>query len=256
MAGPRRVGGADRVDPQLLGQLVQLLAVDRALGRHLLHVPDFIWSRARAAARRRGPDLAEYQVHVGRQRPPPRPRWWCPCLLVLRLALAHLEFLIAGCAWKTRPLWATLRTAARYVWLQILRLLTISPFWPPRMLTITLVSGTSGASSTLARSPPLIGVDPHRRFGIDLAVQGEDDVGEVVVGAAQVDRAGERLVEQRGQRPDVAVDRALRAPFAETAAGAYCTRVQIVLKWPCSMNSERGKRRTRSLTFASPGLGA
>ena len=56
--GSRR--GANRIDTQLLRELVQLLAIDGVRGRHLGHVPDFIWrypiatmrsigSRARAA---------------------------------------------------------------------------------------------------------------------------------------------------------------------------------------------------------------
>ncbi len=39
MAGARRGGGADRVDAQLLGELVQLLATRGLIGYHLLHGP-------------------------------------------------------------------------------------------------------------------------------------------------------------------------------------------------------------------------
>ncbi len=36
-------------------------------------------------------------------------------------------------------------------------------------------------------------------FEVDEAVQGEDEVGQVVVGGAQVDRAFQGFVEQRGE---------------------------------------------------------
>ena len=59
--------------------------------------------------------------------------------------------------------------------------------------------------------PPLIGVDAAVQDDVDLAVQVGDQVGQLVGGGAQVDRAFERLVEQRRDGRGVAVDRARRA---------------------------------------------
>ena len=49
------------------------------------------------------------------------------------------------------------------------------------------------------------GVDPAHHVDVDDAVQGRDQVGQLMVGGAQVDRAFERFVEQGRGRPGVAV---------------------------------------------------
>ena len=60
------------------------------------------------------------------------------------------------------------------------------------------------------------------------AVQGGDEVGQVVVGGAQVDRAFERFVEQRREGPGLAVDRAGRAVRRRRTARG-CRRADVGL---------------------------
>ena len=76
--------------------------------------------------------------------------------------------------------------------------LTNRPFWPPCISRTNLETGASGTASKVFAEAALDGVDPAGHFGVDLAVQGEDEVGEVVAGGSQVDRAFQGLVEQRG----------------------------------------------------------
>ena len=65
----------------------------------------------------------------------------------------------------------------------------------------------------------VLGVDPADQVDVDLAVQGDDQVGQRVGGGAQVDGAFQGLVEQRREGPGVAVDRALGALGAVAGAG-------------------------------------
>ena len=63
---------------------------------------------------------------------------------------------------------------------------------------MNLESGASGTVSKVVRMPGLDGVDEADRGDVDLAVEVGDDVGQRVAAVgAQVDRAFQRLVEQR-----------------------------------------------------------
>src|SRR5215207_7209316 len=69
--------------------------------------------------------------------------------------------------------------------------------------------GDGGEGGADAAAP--VGVDAADQLDLDLAAQVGDQVGELVVGGAQVDRPVEGIGEQRADRAGVAVDRALRA---------------------------------------------
>ena len=57
------------------------------------------------------------------------------------------------------------------------------------MSTTALVTGASGTSLEGRPDAAVGGVDPGGGLDVDEAVQGEDEVGQVVVGGAQVDGA-------------------------------------------------------------------
>ena len=89
------------------------------------------------------------------------------------------------------------------------------PLPAPCIVTIALVTGASGTVSKVVRMPPLIeSTRPTRSNWIGWwagPLQGADHVGQFVARGAQVDRAFQRVIEQRAGRFDVAVDRARRA---------------------------------------------
>ena len=60
------------------------------------------------------------------------------------------------------------------------------------------MTGASGTVSKLVRRRAVDGVDLAVEIDVDLAVEGGDEVGQLVRGGAQVDRAFEGLFEQRG----------------------------------------------------------
>ena len=91
--------------------------------------------------------------------------------------------------------------------LQRLRLLTSRPFLPPCIFRTNLVTGASGTTSKVLRMPPLTESIRPASSTSNWPLQGGDQVGQRVVGGAQVDRAFQRLVEQRRGRLGVAVDR-------------------------------------------------
>ena len=64
-------------------------------------------------------------------------------------------------------------------------------------------------------------VDPAARLDVDLALQVEREVGQPVLGGAQVDVARQRLVEQRRDRFGVAEQRALR-DRCRRRSGLWC----------------------------------
>ena len=102
------------------------------------------------------------------------------------------------------------------------------------------------------------GVDAGDRFEVDadFAVQGEDEVGQVVAGGPQEDRALERFGEQRGVGLDVAVDGALGAPGAvaraggELHAGADRADVGLVEEGRVRQAQDEARRCWRRLTGA------
>ena len=115
------------------------------------------------------------------------------------------------------------------------------------------MTGASGTASKVLRIRPFDRVDVADQVDVDLAVvQGGDQVGELVFGGAQEDRAFERFVEDRGDRLAVAVDRAGRALFAGAGACLNWTLVQMVLMWALSRNSECGRVTWARPMLASP----
>ena len=73
------------------------------------------------------------------------------------------------------------------------------------------MTGASGTASKLVRVPPWTESTRAGEDDVDLAVEVGDQVGERVAGGAQVDRAFQGLVEQRGDRLGEAVDRGFGA---------------------------------------------
>ena len=76
---------------------------------------------------------------------------------------------------------------------------------------MNLETGASGTVSKVVRRPPLTVSIVAVEVDVDLAVEGGDDVGQLVRGGAQVDRAFQGLVEQRGLGLGEADHRARRA---------------------------------------------
>ncbi len=77
-----------------------------------------------------------------------------------------------------------------------------------------------------------------------------DEVGQLVLGGPQVDRAAQRLVEQRGDRLGLAEPRAGGAG----AGGELRPLVQTVPMWALSSSSPFGRVTETRRVFASPGF--
>ena len=92
--------------------------------------------------------------------------------------------------------------------------------------------------------PALVGVDPADQGDLDLAVQVGDQVGQLVGGAAQVDRAFDRAVEQRRRRFGEAVDARRRAGVGgELDPGADGADVGVVEE----LGLRQGDRRREAM---------
>ena len=164
----------------------------------------------------------------------------------------------------TLPFWPVKLDVGAVGLRQRLVLFSSSPFSPPNISRVNLVTGASGTEAKMLRiwrpSPFELweteSTKPTRLKSSLGAVEGGDEVGELAFATvgAQEDRAFKRLVEQRGDRLGFAVDRGGRALFAGDLAALNWTRVQTVPMWALSRNSERGRMTWALAMLASPGL--
>ena len=79
-------------------------------------------------------------------------------------------------------------------------LLTIRPFLPPCMSRTNLETGASGARFEAGADAAPVGVDAADDVDVDDPVEGHHQVGQLVVGGAQVDGAFSGFVKQRGDQ--------------------------------------------------------
>ena len=104
------------------------------------------------------------------------------------------------CGVSNTPFWPVIFTVARFGAAAEPSLLTTSPLRPPGEVERRSVRRERpGAASKVVRRRALKLSTRADGFDVELTLEVEREVGELVVGGAQVDPAPQRLVEQRGR---------------------------------------------------------